>query len=88
MPPSTWRLWQSAFPDTFEYQLYTVLEETLEGGTVKGKRVDWLHPAGEGYAFFFEFEGRKVYGKINLLTPERRIILILSAHIPRKGDEL
>lgn len=88
MPDSAWRLWQSAFPDTFKYQLYAVLEETLDGGTVKGRRVDWLHPAGEGYEFFFEFEGRTVYGKINLLTPERRIILILSAHIPRKGDTL
>jgi len=80
--------WVSAFPCAFEYELYTVLEETLKGETVEGRRVDGMRPEGETYEFFFEFENRRVYGKINLLTPERRIVLIISSHIPNKGDEL
>jgi len=80
--------WEAAFPNAFEYELYTVLEATLKKGTVEGRRVVDMRPEGEAYEFFFEFEGRKVYGKINLLTPERRIVLIISAHIPNKGDTL
>jgi hypothetical protein len=80
--------WEAAFPHAFAYQLYTVLEETLASETVKGRRVENMHPEGEAYEFFFEFEGRKVYGKINLLTPERRIVLVISSHIPNKGDGL
>ncbi len=80
--------WESAFPNAFEYELYAVLEETLASATLQGRRVEGMRPEGETYEFFFEFEGRKVYGKINLLAPERRIVLIISAHIPNKGDEL
>ena len=80
--------WVAAFPCAFEYELYAVLEETLKSETVEGRRVDGMRPEGETYEFFFEFEDRKVYGKINLLAPERRIVLVISSHVPNKGDEL
>jgi hypothetical protein len=38
-------------------------------------------PPGETYDFFFQFKGRKFYGKILLRTDRRRIV-VFSAHLP------
>ena len=40
-------------------------------------------PPGETYDFFFQFKGRKFYGKILLRTDRKRIV-IFSAHLPER----
>lgn len=40
-------------------------------------------PPGETYEFFFSFLGERFYGKI-LLRPDRKRVVIFSAHRPLK----
>ncbi|MDD3545669.1 MAG: hypothetical protein PHG96_09985 [Kiritimatiellae bacterium] len=85
---TAWARWESIFPDTFKPDLYAVLARFLSKGPVVGRRIYGMRPDGEVYAFFFEYKKRTLYGKINLRLPEKRIVLILSAHLPDKGEEL
>ena len=63
------------------------MASALDEEAVTGKRIEGMKEKGAVYAFWFHFEGRKLYGKINLL-PARDHILIYSSHPPHKGDEL
>jgi hypothetical protein len=56
-----------------------------EGPTGCYKTMD--EPPGETYDFFFQFKGKKFYGKILLRNDKKRIV-IFSAHLPQKGDKL
>jgi hypothetical protein len=87
---TAWNRWEVEFPETLKGDLYTIFEETLSKEVVEGERVFGMKPEGEVYKFFFEYEKRKMYGKINLLLPQRQVILILSAHISEiaSGDKL
>lgn len=63
------------------------MADALEDESITGRKIEGMDEKGEVYAFWFYFEGRKLYGKINLL-PGRDKILIYSSHLPRKGDNL
>lgn len=89
MTTTAWDRWEVDFPKTLKNDLYTILEKVLSQD-IEGERVYGMYPDGEVYRFFFEYKKRKMYGKINLLLPQRQVILILSAHSsdPAKGDRL
>lgn len=90
MTTTAWDRWEVDFPETLKNDLYTILEKTLSRDLVEGERVYGMYPDGEVYKFFFEYKKHKMFGKINLLLPQRQVILILSAHTsdPVKGNKL
>lgn len=62
------------------------MASALEREGVVGKKNTNMNEPGEVWAFWFHFRNEKLYGKINL-TPEGKIIIIYSAHMPNKGDK-
>jgi len=79
--------WDMAFPSAYPWDLYTALEAALGRDGLTGCLVPDIRPPGEAYAFLFEYDGKKLYGKVNLL-PNRMAVIIVSAHIRYKGDTL
>lgn len=79
--------WESTFPAAWDFDRFEALAAALEEETVQGRRINTMDEPGEVYAFWFDFQTRKLYGKINLLPPGDQI-LIYSNHIPRKGENL
>lgn len=82
---SALRAWRDTFPDAFDYELPDTLALTMDEADLIGKRHE-MDELGETYAFFFHYQQRRLYGKINLTTPDRTVI-VYSAHRPLKGDE-
>lgn len=78
--------WEATFLPSFLYQLYLALADELEDPDIEGKKEVMKEP-GETYAFFFHHQQRKLYAKI-CLSPDKREIIIYSAHLPLKGDIL
>jgi hypothetical protein len=80
--------WEALFPDqTFSYEIYDAFKAALGTPSIQGKKVTGMDEAGEVWAFFFDHQGKRVYGKINLCS-DGKVIIIYSAHIPLKGDTL
>lgn len=79
--------WESAFPFSFPYERNEALIKALGDPLLQGKRITGMKEAGEVWEFFAFYEQRKVYIKINLL-PNGKVIILYSAHIPHKGDQL
>jgi hypothetical protein len=80
--------WSLYFPQfLWKYQLYETIQKYLDGNDPEGRRVTTMDEAGEVYEMIFDVDGRLMYTKINL-TPEGDIVIIYSAHPPRKGDKL
>ena len=75
------------FPNAWDYNLYELLERYLLRADAVGRRITDLKPPGVGYVFICEYEGEKVYVKLNLLT-SGDVVWIVSAHRPLKGDVL
>jgi len=80
--------WQMAFLDAYSWDLFVALEDAIKDDAILGRLVPDIVPPGEAYEFFFTFKGKQMYGKVNLLTPERKAVIVISAHIPNKGDKL
>ena len=78
--------WQAAFPAAWNYELYEAIERALSDAQVAGRQITDMAEPGETYAFWFYHEDRKLFGKI-CLTPSRDVIIMYSAHPPRKGEE-
>jgi hypothetical protein len=78
--------WQAAFPSAWNYDLYEAIRIALEVKNVTGRQILDMAEPGETYAFWFHHEGRKLYGKI-CVAPSRHVIIMYSAHPPRKGEE-
>ena len=74
---------QRSFPKSFVEDVYEAYISFLEGNDPKGCPVQMEYPAGETWDFYFNFEGKKTYGKILLRTDRKRIIPY-SAHLPEK----
>jgi hypothetical protein len=79
--------WESAFPFSFPYERNDAISKVLGDPLLKGKHITGMTEAGEVWEFFAFYEQRKVYIKINLL-PNGKVIILYSAHIPNKGDQL
>jgi len=77
------------FPNAWDYNLYELLERYLSRADAIGRLITDLKPPGIGYAFICEYDGEKVYAKLNLLA-SGDVVLIISAHRPdpEKGDVL
>ena len=75
------------FPKAWDYNLYDLLERYLSRADAVGCLISDLKPPGVGYEFICEYEGEKVYAKLNLLA-SGDVVLIISAHRPLKGDVL
>lgn len=78
--------WFAAFPSAWVSNLYEAIEKALLEPCVIGRRILDMEERGETYAFWFFYERRKLYGKI-CLTPSRDVVILYSAHPPRKGEE-
>jgi len=80
--------WDVAFPGGYPWDLPAALEDVLQDDSIRGRCVPDIKPPGEAYEFMFTHSGKLMYGKVNLLTPERKVVIVISAHIPYKGDKL
>lgn len=77
--------WNAPFPDSWEYERFEAIAETLERGGVVGRRVCGMTPPGEVYEFFFVFRSVNLYGKVNLLS-SGNVVVVYSNHLPDRGD--
>lgn len=80
--------WSMAFPGGFPWDLPAALEDALKDDSILGRHVPNIKPSGEAYEFMFTHLGTLMYGKVNLLTPEKKCVIVISAHIPNKGEKL
>ena len=78
--------WSATFPEAWDFERFNALASALIAETVLGRHITTMDDPGEVWAFWFTFEARQLYAKINLL-PDGQIIIIYSSHIPRKGKE-
>ena len=78
--------WRAATLSQFRYEAHEAMADSLSVTEATGVRVD-LPEDGETFAFFFTYEKRVLYAKICLRSSKLRI-KVISAHTPRKGDEL
>lgn len=80
------RDWGAAFPNAWEYERSHAMAQALSVDGITGRHILDMVPNCDTYEFWFEFDARRVLGKIGLL-PDGRVIIIFSSHIPRKGDQ-
>ena len=80
--------WQMTFPDAFHGELYDAIELAMADSRLMGRLVPDSTPLGKTYAFMFFFRATQLYGKVNLLLPDKKIVFIISAHPPNKGNIL
>ena len=66
------------------YEVYQSFRDYLEKDHATGCRCTMENPPGETYEFFFQFKGRRLYGKI-LLKTDHKSVVIFSAHLPNKS---
>jgi len=79
--------WRHTFPNAWDYQRPEAMAKALSTDGITGRHVTDMVPQCDAYEFFFNFDERKVLGKIGL-RPNGILIIIFSSHIPRKGDKL
>lgn len=80
------RDWGATFPDAWHYERFEALAAALETSGVTGRQIGTMADSGETWAFWFHFQRRKLYAKINLTTGGQ-VIIIYSTHPPRKGED-
>lgn len=78
---------QDLFPDAFNYHMLEAFIAALGIPDLTGKRVYGITPEGEAYEFIFTYRSRPVYGKV-CLRKDGRLVVIISAHRPLKGNEV
>lgn len=66
-------------------EVYQPFRKFLSSARPTGCLVNMASPPGETHEFFFEFLGEQFYGKI-LLRPDRKRVVIFSAHRPLKQE--
>ena len=78
--------WMALFPESFSFEIYSVLSRVLKNNAITDARVvETMNEPGEVYEFLFEYAGRRMYSKINLC--EGRVsVLVYSAHLQRLGN--
>ncbi|MFO7535359.1 MAG: hypothetical protein R6X19_06715 [Kiritimatiellia bacterium] len=78
---------QALFPGAFTYEIYDAFSEGLNRPDLEGNRVYGMVPKGETYEFIFNHRKKDLYGKV-CLTTDGRVVVVFSAHEPRKGSKL
>src|SRR5690606_33170490 len=72
------------FPGSWLYELYSAFRNTLKN-EIRGCPISMNPPPpGITWEFFFQFKGKKTYGKI-LLRTDKEALVIHSAHLPEKA---
>jgi hypothetical protein len=72
-------------PDpAWQNEVYGPFRDALSNPSITGCPVTMASPPGETYEFYFKFKHEWYYGKI-LLRPDKKQIVIFSAHRPRKA---
>ncbi len=75
------------FPGAFTYEMLAAFEDGLRDDDLIGRQIHDMNEEGVTWAFLFTHRKKKIFGKI-CLTPKNELIIIYSAHAPRKGDTL
>lgn len=78
-----WARFEATFPDAFRSELQGAFMAVLRPCNLQGCPVQMNSPPGETWEFYFTFRRHRLYGKI-LLRPDRKSVVIFSAHPPRK----
>ncbi|MFW5996902.1 MAG: hypothetical protein ACOCQP_02705 [Lentisphaeria bacterium] len=83
------RDWSVFDPEVFlwNYQLYDLICDYLKNENAKGRQVCTMKESGITYEMIFDANAKRLYCKINL-EPSGEVVIIYSAHPPRKGEEL
>ena len=84
---STARLdWMALFPDSFSFEIYTVISSILKLGAITdARKVEMMDEPGEVYEFLFVYRSRRMYSKVNLCDGKVSV-LVYSAHLQRFGN--
>ncbi len=78
---------EDLFPDTFTCDMLDAFVDALANPNLQGNRVIGMKPEGETYEFIFAYRSLPVYGKV-CLRKDGRLVVIISAHRPLKGNEV
>ena len=81
------RLFNDLFPCAFTHDLLNALINGLGDDEIKGRQIFTMDEEGTTWEFIFTHQKEKLYGKI-CLTPDNKLVIIYSAHAPRKGDTI
>ena len=77
----------SLFPGAFTYELLAAFLDGLDDDEIEGRQIHDMDEKGTTWAFIFAHQKKKIYGKL-CLTPNNELVIIYSAHAPRKGDKV
>ena len=76
------------FPFAFSYDLIDAFVEGVGGDNdLMGRQIHNMAESGTVWEFIFTYRRQKILGKV-CLTPNNDIVIIYSAHAPRKGNEV
>lgn len=78
--------WMALFPESFSFEIYSVISKVLKDGAVTdARKVETMNEPGEVYEFLFAHGGRRMYSKVNLCKG-KVLVLVYSAHLQRLGN--
>lgn len=75
---------EADFSCTWQYEAHDDFRHHLSHPSVTGCPITMVKPVGTTYEFIFDLKKRNSYGKI-LLTSDKKLIYIFSAHLPLKS---
>lgn len=75
---------EADFSGAWQYEAHDDLRRHLSLPMVTGCPITMVKPVGTTYEFMFVLKKRSSYGKI-LLTPDKKLLYIFSAHLPLKS---
>ena len=80
------RDWMDLFPDSFSFEIYSVISSILKLGAITdARKVLTMNEPGEVYEFLFVYRSRRMYSKVNL--QEGKVsVLVYSSHLQRYGN--
>jgi hypothetical protein len=79
--------WQAATGSVFRFEPEQAMADALSIPGVMGRAVRLRHEEGDSYEFFFRYGDLSLYAKI-CLRSSKRMIKIVSTHVPLKGPNL
>ena len=78
--------WMTLFPDSFSFEIYSVISSILKLGAITdARKVETMNEPGEVYEFLFVYRSRRMYSKVNLCEGKVSV-LVYSAHLQRLGN--
>ena len=78
--------WMALFPDSFSFEIYSVISSILKLGAITDARaVVSMNEPGEVYEFLFVYRSQRMYSKVNLCEGKVSV-LVYSAHLQRLGN--